>query len=152
MRGVVKASKGIRILLIEDLKSYQFVIQAHLQDFPCRLDIAESAAEVAEKFMSCSYDLVLLDLDILFLDGDALATDIRKWERDRSLRTTPIIALADHTSGRYGGAHSIHASGVAYLSKPLTAITLVTEIWKIIQSFVVSIPVDWRTARSSALE
>jgi len=130
----VNASSAIhtpRILLVEDMRAYQLVVQIYLQDTPYAVELAENSMEVAERFASSSYNLVIIDIDMLFMDSDTIVQGIREFESHQHLRPIPIIAMTNHTCGM-GFDCSTHLKFATHLTKPLRKLPLLTAIQDLI--------------------
>jgi len=110
--------KGLRILLVEDSEDNRFLIQRYLRNTSCRLDLAENGKVAVDKFKANEYDLVLMDLQMPFLDGFEATRMIRDWERSRQLRPTPIVALSAYAI-KEEIERSISAGCDAHITKPV---------------------------------
>jgi two-component system sensor histidine kinase/response regulator len=82
-----------RILLAEDNPTNSMLIKAFLKDAPIEIDVAENGAVALSKFVSQSYDLVLMDMFMPVVDGYDAVRAIRKWEAEQQAIRTPIVAL-----------------------------------------------------------
>ena len=83
----------LRILLAEDSFESRLLVGAYLKGARYQLDTAENGEIAVRKFTSAHYDLILMDIQMPVMDGYAAAREIRRWERERGLARTPIIAL-----------------------------------------------------------
>lgn len=83
-----------RLLLVEDNKMNQRVVQVMLQETGCTIDIAENGKEAINLFENNHYDLVFMDVGLPDMDG------LQVTEYIRSLggyaKTLPIIAMTAH--------------------------------------------------------
>ena len=69
---------NIKILLVEDDVNLGLVITDHLKSLDYTVICAEDGAEGLVKFNDAAFDLCILDVMLLVLDGFSLAKDIRK--------------------------------------------------------------------------
>jgi len=121
--------RRLDILLIEDQKTIQFMIKSFLKETRYRLDIAEDGAEGLEKFKSGRYSLVLMDIQMPVMDGSAACREIRKWERDRGVDPTPVIALTALTQ-KGTEKKDLHEGFTACVSKPVRKDDLLAAIFE----------------------
>jgi CheY-like chemotaxis protein len=113
------------------MKAYQLVVQIYLRDTPYTVDLAENSMEVAERFASRSYNLVIIDIDMLFMDSDTIVQGIREFESHQRLKPIPIIAMTNHTF-RMGFDCGAHLKFTTHLTKPLRKLPLLTAIQDLI--------------------
>ncbi len=88
----------LRVLFVEDSRDNRMLVMAYLRDTPYQMDIAEDGAIATRMFMSGSYDIVLMDMQMPVLDGYSATRAIRKWEEAQGRAPTPIIALTASAS------------------------------------------------------
>ncbi|WP_432738523.1 AAA family ATPase [Maridesulfovibrio sp. FT414] len=81
------------ILLVEDSEDNRIVIDLFLKETPYQLTYAENGKEGVEKYMAGEYDMVLMDIQMPVMDGYEATREIRKYEADKGLSQTPIMAL-----------------------------------------------------------
>lgn len=121
------SARTLHLLVAEDSRDNLALIRAYLKKFPCRIDHAENGQAAVEKFTSGSYDVVLMDIQMPVLGGHAAIAAMRRWERERGLRPTPIIALS-------AAAHdeavrkSLATGGDIHVTKPVRRGTLLEAI------------------------
>jgi len=77
-----------RILIVEDNKTNQLVVEGILEDYNLNLDIANNGAEAIEKYKKNTYDLILMDLQMPIMGGVEATKIIRQIDKE-----IPIIAL-----------------------------------------------------------
>ena len=117
----------MHILLAEDSPDNTIIALAYLEDTLCEVDVAETGAIALQKFMTHSYDLVLMDRQMPIMDGLAATRTIRAWELANSRPPTPIIALT--ASALKGDRETCLAAGcTAYLTKPIRQHVLLQAI------------------------
>jgi len=102
-----------RVLVAEDSKTNQVLIELLLKQMGLDVTIAQDGKEAVEKALSQSFDLILMDIQMANMDG---------YEATRALRrkgiTVPITALTAHAMK--GDDQKCIAAGCdGYLSKPI---------------------------------
>ncbi len=81
------------ILLVEDNRINQMVASRMLGKLGMTYDIANHGGESLEKFERCSYDLILMDMEMPEMDGLEASIRIRARESAAGKVRTPIIAM-----------------------------------------------------------
>jgi two-component system, sensor histidine kinase and response regulator len=119
----------LRILLAEDAPDNRFLIQAYLKKFPYRIDLAENGRVALEKFKASRPDLVLMDVQMPEIDGLSATRAIRRWESERGLSPTPIIAITA-SALEDDVNRSIAAGCDDHVSKPVKKPVLLAAIRK----------------------
>ncbi|GBG26712.1 Two-component response regulator ORR41 [Hondaea fermentalgiana] len=98
------ASRGLRVLLVEDTSVNQLIFKAFLEKASIKVDVAADGIEAVEQFKTrpaqSPYDLILMDLQMPRLDGFDATAQIRTLEASQKRSRTPIIALTAFSSGR----------------------------------------------------
>ncbi len=112
-----KSAKDFRILLAEDNRMNQELIQAILAPFSFRMDIASDGGEAFEALTNHPYDLVLMDCQMPRLDGYQVTRLFREQERSSKMPRTPIIALTANAM-RGDREKCLEAGMDDYLPKP----------------------------------
>ncbi|MGL4942546.1 MAG: response regulator [Thermoguttaceae bacterium] len=122
------AKKG-RILVAEDNRINQMVIQNVLSDAGFENDVVINGREACDAVMNGTYDLVLMDCQMPETDGYEATTLIRHWEREHGQGHIPIIALTANATKE--DVDKCFTSGMdAYCSKPIDTVKLFAEIDK----------------------
>ena len=124
-----------RILLVEDSDDNRLLIQAYLKKLPYAIDAAENGEKAVAKFKECTYDLVLMDMQMPVMDGYTATRQIRAWEEEQGisrLGRTPIIALTAYAL-KEDAQKSIDAGCDAHLSKPIKKETLLEAMKRYIR-------------------
>lgn len=80
-----------RILLVDDDELSRRMMGVLLSEKGYNYDTASNGLEAVESVQSQSYDMVLMDLQMPFMDGFDAARKIREWEAGE--QHTPIVAL-----------------------------------------------------------
>jgi len=90
--------ENISILLVEDNKLNQRLMESSLKRFGYKIDVANNGLEAVEKYQlnHKSYDLIIMDIMMPVMDGLEATKQIRIFERKKKMRI-PIIALTANT-------------------------------------------------------
>ena len=83
-----------RVLAAEDNPTNQVVLRTVMEVFGLHLTIVGNGLEAVEAWRGGGFDLILMDVQMPVMDGQAAARAIRAEERARDLPRTPIIALS----------------------------------------------------------
>jgi len=121
---------ALRILLAEDSKDNRMLIRFYLKKYTSiQLDMAENGKIAVEKFISGIYDLVLMDMQMPIMDGYTATKEIRKWEKGKGAKPTPIVALSAYAF-KEEIEKSLKAGCTAYVTKPIKKQKLIDTINK----------------------
>lgn len=116
MNAETGGKKALRILVAEDNKVNQFVIETILSRADHTLEFANDGNEAIAAFVRSPFDVVLMDIQIPYLDGITATTRIRELEAENV--RTPIIALTANAMA--GDRERYIAAGMSdYVSKPI---------------------------------
>ena len=111
-----------KILVIEDDRDIAHLLQLHLRDLDCRVDLMYDGAQGLEQARARSYDLIILDLMIPGMAG---------LEVCRCLRTesnyTPILMLTAKSS-EFDRVLGLEVGADDYLTKPFSIRELVARV------------------------
>lgn len=112
------ALKGKRVLVVDDAPDNRALVGFYLKDTGVQLDGAENGAEALEKIAAHDYDLVLMDIQMPVLDGNAAMRKLKTMGFQR-----PVIAL---TANAMQGEreNSIGLGFSDYLTKPVERVLL----------------------------
>lgn len=113
-----EVSEGNKILLVEDNKVNQIVIQKILEKHNFEVIVANDGIEGVEKTTSDSPDLILMDVQMPRMDGYEATRKIRE------LKSIPIIGLTAHASME----ECLDAGMNDFLSKPVHSVDLLKKI------------------------
>jgi two-component system sensor histidine kinase/response regulator len=125
--GVLEGAPGLRILLAEDSQDNVMLIQSYLKASGCSLDLASNGEVALRKFISGTYDVVLMDVQMPVMDGYSATRRIRQWEGENRARPVPILALTAHALPEEV-QKSLDAGCTAHLTKPIRKATLLHAI------------------------
>ncbi len=81
------------VLLVEDNKTNQMLMNIILGDIGIKVDLAENGLEAVKKFETNKYDLILMDENMPKMSGIEATKIILNIENERKLEHTPIVAL-----------------------------------------------------------
>lgn len=116
----------VSILVAEDNKANQLVIQEMFNRLNLSIDIAENGERVLEMVKEYHYDLIFMDISMPKLDGMQTCKALRK-NADSSISQVPIIALTAHALT--GDKEMFLDAGMDdYLSKPVRLSQLIEKI------------------------
>ncbi len=87
----------LRVLLAEDNRVNQFIVEAMLQDWGLNVDVASNGREAVELFNKRHYDLILMDIQMPEVDG-VEATYLIRASQDKTKAKVPIVALTANTT------------------------------------------------------
>ena len=118
-RGGKMASerKHYRVLVAEDDSTIRKLLELILLDRGYEVDLAQNGAEAIELWEKGGADLILMDVQMPFMDGLAATVRIRHGEKETG-EHVPIISLTAHAFAD-DSLRCFEAGADAYLSKPL---------------------------------
>ncbi|MEL6778059.1 MAG: response regulator transcription factor [Cyanobacteria bacterium J06597_16] len=108
------------ILIVEDEQNLSAFITKGLKRSGCRTTVLTNGQQAIALSAKTAYDLILLDIGLIEIDGWAVLKAIR----DRGDRI-PIIIM---TAGNYRRSEAISAGADDYIQKPFRFKDLVTAI------------------------
>jgi CheY-like chemotaxis protein len=123
------SDKVLKILLAEDCENNVLLVQLYLKKFPYSINVAENGEQAFEMYKENSYDLILMDIEMPFTDGYQATANIRKYEHDNNLKSTPIVAVTAHAlSENKEKAYSVGCD--YFMTKPVKKVDLISVIKK----------------------
>lgn len=84
---------GMKILVAEDNKTNQMVVDKMLQKLGAQVRLAENGAAAVENYLGADYDLILMDLSMPVMGGLEAARRIRQHETETGRAECRIVAL-----------------------------------------------------------
>jgi len=113
-----KNSMQLPILLVEDYEPNILVATVMLKNFGYRYEVARNGQEAVDKFSPGKYSLILLDVQMPFMDGYETTRHIRGFEQaKKGVSRVPIIAMTAHALK--GDREKCIAAGMNdYIPKP----------------------------------
>jgi len=110
--------RSLRILAAEDNHVNQLVLKAILEKTDHHVDMVGNGLEAVAAVMRCSYDVILMDVQMPEMDGVTAAKTIRGMEG--AAREIPIIAVT--ADAMVGDREKYLEAGMTdYISKPINA-------------------------------
>jgi len=103
------------------------LIEAYLKASGYTADVARNGEIALEKFITGTYDVVLMDVQMPIMDGYSASRRIRQWEADNNATPVPILALTAHALPEEV-RKSFDAGCTAHLTKPIRKATLLAAI------------------------
>lgn len=109
--------RGKRVLVAEDNKTNQMVVDRMLGRMGVEVTLVENGADAVDTYVSSDFDLILMDLSMPIMGGLEAARRIRRHEEDSGRPPCKIVALtanarkSDETACREVGMNG-------FLSKP----------------------------------
>jgi PAS domain S-box-containing protein len=115
---MVSLEGPLRVLVVEDHAINRRLCALQLRNLGCDMQFAEDGLEAVQTFSRETFDVVLMDMQMPGLDGCEATREIRRLEKARAIRRTPIIAMT--ANARVEDRDSCLAAGMDdYLTKPL---------------------------------
>ena len=115
-----------RILIVDDMRTMQKVIQVYLMGQGHTFDTADSGLHALEAMRATPPDLVISDLKMPDLAGDALCAQMRS---DLALAKVPVILVS---ASEEGVAAAAKACAAAFVKKPIDMDELVRVVGEVL--------------------
>lgn len=123
-----RINNDIKILLVEDDKANQIVLNRMLRESGYKVHIANNGIEALYLYNRNNYDIILMDIQMNDMDGIEVTKKIRQKETDKN--KTPIIALTAYALN--GDRERFIEEGMDdYIAKPVKMENLYKTIEKI---------------------
>ena len=106
------------VLLVEDNKTNQMLMNVLLGDLNLDVDLAKNGLEAVEKFKENKYDLILMDENMPKMSGIEATSIILELEKASGAKHTPIIALTANALAT-DRARFLAAGMDEFVSKPI---------------------------------
>jgi signal transduction histidine kinase/CheY-like chemotaxis protein/HPt (histidine-containing phosphotransfer) domain-containing protein len=116
-----------RILLAEDGPENQVVIAAYLRRVGAEVIVADDGREAVAQAQAQSFDVILMDMQMPYLDGYGAAARIRA-----AGLAVPIIALTAHAMSQ-DRDRCLYAGCTDYLAKPVSRSDLLATVRRYVQ-------------------
>jgi len=107
-----------KVLLVEDNKTNQMLMNILLSDIGIDIDLAENGFEAVEKFKANRYDLILMDENMPRMSGIEATKIILDLEKKTAQKHTPIVALTANALAT-DRAKFLSAGMDEFISKPV---------------------------------
>jgi CheY-like chemotaxis protein len=119
--------KKRRILIVEDNLINQKMLLRILKSARHECHVANDGLEALTAYDQLTFDLIFMDIVMPNMDGLTATQEIRKREKEKNLRRTPIVAITAHASeedqqkGREAGIEK-------YIAKPFSKKEIEAEL------------------------
>ena len=124
---VYEDQRDLHVLFVEDSEDNRLLINSYFRNTRYQIDLAENGEVAVERFVSGQYDLVLMDIQMPVMDGYTATRTIRRWEKDRGVTPTPIIALTAYAL-KEEMEKCLKVGCTAHISKPIKKYALMQAI------------------------
>lgn len=92
----IQPKQNIKILIVEDNMIVRFSLLEMLKQLGYSADFVEDGKAALAGYQS-DYHLILMDIDIPYLNGLEVTQIIRAIEKNHQLRNVPIVAMTSHS-------------------------------------------------------
>jgi CheY-like chemotaxis protein len=116
-----------KILVVEDDDSMRDLLRMHLAAAGYDVQVAEDGIAAGYAVLQSTPDLILCDIEMPNMDGFQFVAALRE---DKSLPKIPVIFL---TSQEEGDSRARELGACAFLTKPVLADWLLTEVRRALQ-------------------
>ncbi|MCX6276203.1 MAG: response regulator [Bacteroidetes bacterium] len=107
---------NLNILIAEDNSINQMIVKKVFSDWGAKIELADNGKICVEKLQQGKYDIILMDIQMPEMDGNAAARMIRT-ELPEPFRSIPIMAMTAHATS--SEKQKCFDSGMnEYISKP----------------------------------
>jgi signal transduction histidine kinase/CheY-like chemotaxis protein len=121
------------VLIVEDNLVNQKLLSKFLEKLGYGYQFACDGLQAIEKFKSFKFAAILMDIAMPNMDGIEATGEIRKVEREESLKLTPIIGLTGYVSEEYQ-QRALKAGMDDYLIKPFRQADIAAVLYKYLGS------------------
>lgn len=119
-----KYKKKFKILVVDDVLENIEIIKIYLSAFSFDVDFAMNGNDAIKKFKLNKYDIIFMDIQMPFMDGNETMRNIRQIEQNLNLPHTQIIMLSAHaTTDEMENSKKSGCDG--YLTKPIKKKTFI---------------------------
>jgi signal transduction histidine kinase/ActR/RegA family two-component response regulator len=112
-------TRTLPVLLIEDYEPNILVATNLLDNFGYRYEIAHNGQEALDKYAAGKYSLILMDVQMPFMDGLETTSRIRASEKAQDAKHVPIIAMTAHAL-KGDRERCLQAGMDDYITKPFS--------------------------------
>jgi signal transduction histidine kinase/CheY-like chemotaxis protein len=131
--GAPPTQRKLHVLVAEDNAVNQRLAKLCLEKWGHRVSVANDGAEAVHAFEHNEFDLILMDLQMPNLSGFEAAAEVRRIEKMRGIRRTPILALSANVLK--GVRDECARNGMnGYVSKPVRQRDLLRAMFAAIPS------------------
>ena len=121
--------RGKKVLVAEDNKTNQMLIEMLLDDMNLEVVMANDGLEAFQKIKEENFDTILMDINMPNMNGIESMQEIQKYEKESRDKSTPIIAL---TANAVSGDREkyLELGFDDYLAKPIDVKLLEKVLYK----------------------
>lgn len=128
--------RGARVLVAEDNRTNQIVIEGLLKRYGIESEMVENGEQAIAAFRQSKkqLDLILMDCEMPGIDGYIATQEIRRQEREQALKHLPIVAISAHVMKSH--IEKCYEVGMDdFLPKPVNMVALgeILAKWLIIE-------------------
>jgi DNA-binding response OmpR family regulator len=127
-----------RILVVEDDQDIAHLLNLHLRDLCCEVDVADNGITGYERARSGRYDLVILDLMLPQMDG------LEVCRRLRADGNTAMVLMLTAKSAELDRVLGLELGADDYLTKPFSVAELMARAKALFRRATVSVEPDSR--------
>jgi two-component system, sensor histidine kinase and response regulator len=132
----VPAQRPLRVLVAEDNAVNQRLTKLNLEGWGHLVTVANDGLEAVRVFEKADFDLVLMDLQMPHLSGFEASVELRRLEKMRGIKRTPILALSANVLK--GVREECERSGMdGYLHKPVRQKEMMHAMAAVVPQFFV---------------
>jgi signal transduction histidine kinase/CheY-like chemotaxis protein len=125
--GGAPLQRPLEVLVAEDNAVNQRLVKLNLEGWGHRVTVAGDGIEAVETFDGREFDLVLMDLQMPRMSGFEASAEIRRIEKLRGIKRTPILALSANVLK--GVRAECARNGIdGYVSKPVRQQELISAM------------------------
>ena len=114
--------KAVKVLIVDDSRINQHVIEAMLHRLGCDYEITSNGKTAIEKVVYGCFDLVLIDCNVPCVSGYEVARQIRNFEEDSAAKL-PIVGMSSNASEKQK-AQCINSGMSDHIDKPIGLLEL----------------------------
>ena len=120
--SAVDEGDTVKVLIVEDSRIDQQILEAMLKRLGCRCEVASNGRIGVEKVVYGSFDLVLMDCNMPILSGHAATKQIRGFEQEDAGKL-PIVGMTVNSSESESKL-CVDSGMTDFISKPLNLINM----------------------------
>jgi signal transduction histidine kinase/ActR/RegA family two-component response regulator len=125
-----------KTLVVEDNKTNQMVIAGMLRKLRTEVSIVSSGAEALEKVLTEDYDLILMDIQMVGMDGYETTSKIRTLQKENQIKQNGLYIVALTANAMPSDREKCLQAGMDdYLSKPIEMTELLVVYDKYLSEF-----------------
>ena len=117
------------ILVVDDNEDNRLLFWSYFKNTPHKIYLAENGQMAVIKFTAekDKYNLVLMDMQMPLMDGYTATSQIRAWEQENMLESTPIVALTAYAL-KEDIQKSLEAGCNGHVTKPIKKTQLLETV------------------------